>query len=170
MWVWSLGHEDPLEKEMATHSSILGWKVPWMEGPGGLQSTGSQRVGHNWVTSLCKSIFNFWLPFLDLSELFEQRCYGKLDFQSCRQHTSVLSSFFFFFWTWLFSFWELSPQQHIGLGPHTVKVCSPNHWKAREFAVFLSLQTFSHDRLESIKRSVYFFCWMCLLLPLHFAQ
>ena len=48
------------------------------------------------MTSLCKSIFNFWLPFLNLSELFEQRCYGKLDFQSCRQHTSVLSSFFFF--------------------------------------------------------------------------
>ena len=38
---------DPLEKEMATHSSILAWRIPWMEEPGGLQSTGSQRVGHN---------------------------------------------------------------------------------------------------------------------------
>ena len=42
-----LGQEDPLEKEMAPHSSILAWKIPWMEEPGGLQSTGSQRVGHD---------------------------------------------------------------------------------------------------------------------------
>ena len=49
--VWSLGQEDPLEKEMVTHSSILAWKIPWMEKPGRLQSTGSQRVGHDWATS-----------------------------------------------------------------------------------------------------------------------
>ena len=49
--VQSLGQEDPLEKEMATHSSILAWRIPWMEEPGRLQSTGSQRVGHDWVTS-----------------------------------------------------------------------------------------------------------------------
>ena len=42
-----LGREDSLEKEMATHSSILAWKIPWMEESGGLQSMGSQRVGHN---------------------------------------------------------------------------------------------------------------------------
>ena len=46
-WVQSLGWEDPLEKEMATHSSILAWKIPWTEEPGGLQSIGSQRVGHD---------------------------------------------------------------------------------------------------------------------------
>ena len=45
-WVRSLGQEDPLEKEMAIHSSTLAWKIPWMEEPGGLQSMGSQRVGH----------------------------------------------------------------------------------------------------------------------------
>ena len=44
MWVQSLGPEDPLEKEMATHSSILAWKIPWTEEPGGLQSMGLQRV------------------------------------------------------------------------------------------------------------------------------
>ena len=44
-WVQSLGREDLLEKEMATHSSILAWKIPWMEEPGRLQSMGSQRVG-----------------------------------------------------------------------------------------------------------------------------
>ena len=46
-WVRSLGQEDSLEKEMATHSSTLAWRIPWMEEPGGLQSTGSQRVGHD---------------------------------------------------------------------------------------------------------------------------
>ena len=46
-WVQSLGQEDPLEKEMATHSSILAWRIPWTEEPGGLQSTESQRVGHD---------------------------------------------------------------------------------------------------------------------------
>ena len=51
-WVRSLGWEDPLEKEMAIHSSILAWRIPWTEEPGGLQSTGSQRVGHYWATSL----------------------------------------------------------------------------------------------------------------------
>ena len=46
-WVQSLGQEDPLEKEMATHSSTLVWKIPWMEEPGKLQSMGLQRVGHD---------------------------------------------------------------------------------------------------------------------------
>ena len=45
--VQSLGWEDPLEKEMATHSSNLAWTIPWTEEPGGLQSMGSQRVGHD---------------------------------------------------------------------------------------------------------------------------
>ena len=50
MWVRSLGREDPLEKEMATYSSILAWEVPWTEEPGRLQSMGSQRVGHDLAT------------------------------------------------------------------------------------------------------------------------
>ena len=49
-WVLSLGWEDPLEKEMATHSSTLAWKIPWTEEPGRLQSMGSQRVGYDWAT------------------------------------------------------------------------------------------------------------------------
>ena len=47
----SLGGEDPLEKRMATHSSILGWRIPWTEEPGSVQSMGWQRVGHNWMTN-----------------------------------------------------------------------------------------------------------------------
>ena len=46
-WIRSLGWEDLLEKGMATHSSILAWRIPWTEEPGGLQSTLSQRIGHN---------------------------------------------------------------------------------------------------------------------------
>ena len=46
-WVRFLGQEDPLEKEMATHSSILSWRIPWMEEPGKLQSMGLQRVAHD---------------------------------------------------------------------------------------------------------------------------
>ena len=46
-WVQSLSQEDPLEKEMATHSIILAWEIPWTEEPGGPQSKGLQRVGHN---------------------------------------------------------------------------------------------------------------------------
>ena len=47
IWVQCLGREGPLEKEMATHSSILAWRIPWTEEPGGLQSTESQRVRHD---------------------------------------------------------------------------------------------------------------------------
>ena len=54
-WVRSLGWEDLLEMGMATHSSILAWRIPWTEEPGQLQSIGSQRVGHDWAT---KHIYN----------------------------------------------------------------------------------------------------------------
>ena len=63
-WVRSLGQEDPLEKEMATHSSILAWRIPWTEEPGGLQSMGSQRAGHDWATSLQMVIKKY---FCDIS-------------------------------------------------------------------------------------------------------
>ena len=46
-WVWSMGQEDSLEEGVATHSSILAWRIPRTEEPGGLQSMGSQRVGHD---------------------------------------------------------------------------------------------------------------------------
>ena len=63
MWLQSLGQEDPLEKEMATHSSILAWRIPWTEEPCGLPSMGWQRLGHDrsdlargrWGDLLCQS-------------------------------------------------------------------------------------------------------------------
>ena len=73
-WVRAMGQEVPLEKEMVTHSSILAWKIPWTEEPGRLQSMGSQRVRHDWATSLhftscpvdsqiCTPILTFHLSF-----------------------------------------------------------------------------------------------------------
>ena len=59
-WVQSLGQEDPLEKEMAIHSSILAWRIPWTEMPGRLQSTRSQRVKHNWATNIWLSLHLWW--------------------------------------------------------------------------------------------------------------
>ena len=63
--VQSLGREDPLEKEIAAHSSTLAWKIPWTEEHGRLQSMGSQGVGHDWVTSLSfmRSYFLHLFPF-----------------------------------------------------------------------------------------------------------
>ena len=75
-WVWSLGREDPLEKEMATHSSILAWRIPWMEEPGGLQSMGSQRMGHNWET-LSKNIWKRVSPGITRKKLTLWMAYFK---------------------------------------------------------------------------------------------
>ena len=60
MKVWSLGWDDSLEKEMATHSSTLAWKIPWVKEPGRLQSMGSQGVGKDWATSLSFFTFMHW--------------------------------------------------------------------------------------------------------------
>ena len=55
-WVWSLGWEDPLEEGMATHSSILAWRIPWTEEPGRLQIRGLQRVRHDWACTHANSL------------------------------------------------------------------------------------------------------------------
>ena len=71
-WVRSLGRKDSLEKEMPIHSSILAWKIPWMEEPGGLQSVGSQRVRHDWATSL--SFFLLYINLLSSENLKDLFC------------------------------------------------------------------------------------------------
>ena len=63
-WIYSLGQEDPQEKGMATHSSILAWRIPWTEKPGGLQSYGLQTGGHNWVTQHIHTLYMNTLVFL----------------------------------------------------------------------------------------------------------
>ena len=74
-WVPSLGREDPLEKAMATHSSTLAWKIPWMEEPGRLQSMGLQRVGHDWVTSLTEPLIGKVCQSLNLKLLLSPQCW-----------------------------------------------------------------------------------------------
>ena len=83
MWVRSLGWEDPLVKEMTTHSCILAWEIPWTEEPGRLQSMGSQRVGYNLATKQEKTAtwiliahlqgryHNLWQRILVTSNLFQ---------------------------------------------------------------------------------------------------
>ena len=72
MWVWSLSQENFLEKSMATHSSILAWRIPWTKEPGGLQSIRLHRVGHNWsdlahIHSEHRSYFLFYHKLLSQS-------------------------------------------------------------------------------------------------------
>ena len=60
-WVQSLGLEDPLEKGMATNYSILAWRIPWTEEPKGLESMGSRRIRHNWVTKTFTSLHTYYV-------------------------------------------------------------------------------------------------------------
>ena len=99
--VQSLGREDPLEKEMATHSSILAWRIPWREEPGRLQFLGSQRVGHDWATSLSLSLW------------FIHFYYGIVSF-ICKYHA------FYYLWTFRScNFWRYHEEwccEHMSLG------------------------------------------------------
>ena len=86
-WVWSLDREDPLEKEMSTHSSTLAWRIPWREEPGRLQSMGLQRVGHDWVTS----IFTFF-NLMFHGKIESQKECGMTWCVSCSQEPGPLGS------------------------------------------------------------------------------
>ena len=81
-WVWSLGWEDPLEEGLATHSSILAWRISWTEEPSRLQSTGSQTVGHGWAT--------FTFTFFHGAVCTEDVCNNI--FQKMRAHTHTLKA------------------------------------------------------------------------------
>ena len=84
-----LAREDPLEKEMAIHSSTLAWKIPWREGPDRLQSMGSQRVRQNWVTNTnCSGLYRWIERFLSYTSLQAFRF----------AHTTALSPSVFTFW------------------------------------------------------------------------
>ena len=83
MQVRSLGHEDPPEKEMASHCGILVWKIPWMEEPGRPQSNGSQRVEHAWATEKKKRVnivFDWAVcgSYLQKEHLKESCCFSQL--------------------------------------------------------------------------------------------
>ena len=71
--VWSLGWDDPLEEEMAVHSSILAWRIPWTKEPGGLQSMWSHRVGHDWALSISTYVY-LWLNHFIVHLKLTQHC------------------------------------------------------------------------------------------------
>ena len=77
-WAQSLGWKDPLEREMATHSSILAWRIPRTEEPGRLQTMGSQRVGHDWACITC-SFYNS----LSMSPIIQIVCMHAKSLQLC---------------------------------------------------------------------------------------
>ena len=91
MWktqVQSLGWEDPLEKGMAPHPSIIAWRIPWTEEPGGLQSMGLKRVGHSWATD------TFTLKITS-------KCFQFLSFLAFRKDNPVFASIFSLSWSLL---------------------------------------------------------------------
>ena len=99
-WVQSLGREDPLEKEMAIHSSTIAWKIPWTDEPGRIQSMGSQRVRHDWATSLslsniCSVQFSFVTQSCPtLCDPWIAACQASLSIINSRRslrHTSIKS-------------------------------------------------------------------------------
>ena len=111
MWetlVWSLGGEDPLEKEMATHYSTLAWKIAWMEKPGRLQSMGLQRVGQDWVTSLSLFRNDFW----------ENYC--KTDFNQLRNNLNNYGNSKHCWWT-------IKTKLETGLTRYTINAAHPNN-------------------------------------------
>ena len=103
MWetqVLSLGWEGLLEREMATHSSILAWKIPWMEEPGGLQSMALQRVGHDRVTSLSLSFtlwsrkeFIIWAPWTQIVGSMGDLYDSIVQFLFCSKEKAQLREF-----------------------------------------------------------------------------
>ena len=95
MRVWSLGREDPLEKEMATLSSILAWRIPWTEEPAGLQSMGWQRVGHDWVTNTHTYIHTYY--FSGCVESYEEE---ETFFKTLSHCLIFIQYFWTFFLLW----------------------------------------------------------------------
>ena len=88
--VQSLDQEAPLEKEMATHSSILAWKIPWRKEPSRLQSTGSQRVGHDWATSLYWTLLLTGRFYSHLYFVLAKNLSGKLPWDWVRKFNFII--------------------------------------------------------------------------------
>ena len=101
-WVQSLGREDPLEWEMATHSSILAWRIPWTAEPQGLQSMGLQRVRHDCFSDFCTKYHNEYI----LKCYFSLNIFGSYMYL-CRvlahSFSKLFISFFLHFWAFLMS-------------------------------------------------------------------
>ena len=117
--VWFLGWEDPLEREMATHSSRIAWRMSWTEQPGRLQSIGSQRVGHDWATFILPLVpcVPRRMPGWMTSEWMKRRPKNKMkNLQNC--------------WSWKATFRKLRSK------PHNWMIAlydTQSYWSKREF-------------------------------------
>ena len=100
-WVQSLVWEDSLEQEMATHSSILVWKIPWMEEPCRLQSIGSQRVGHNRATNIKRGSYFFIYRIIVTLKILSPRS-SSVVLMNCFTHIFLILNGFFKFPIYLF--------------------------------------------------------------------
>ena len=101
-WVRSLGWEDPLEKEKATHSGILAWRIPWTEEPGGLQSMRLQRVGHNSETKEQQSgSAGFLCAFCSLYPVFHAPHPRVKFFSVCEVYLCLLANFVHVGWVFM---------------------------------------------------------------------
>ena len=112
MWetqVWSLGWEDPLEKGMAIHSSILAWKIPWTEEPGGLQYMGLQRAGHNWMTNT----FTFLTTGYLASFLFLMETKTKVCLVLCLKFLIGINSWVFIIYLLLCYFFQVHKAENL---------------------------------------------------------
>ena len=140
MWVWSLGEKDPLEEGMATHSSILAWRIPQTEEPGRLQSIGSQRVGHEWSDLACRHAHSRFFsspPFIYYCNYFCQYQLMEVFYTLVIIHFSLLTLDLF----------PVSP---------CILLAYPNHWWLFCFSVFLKFFTFCHYKMQQYH--VLYFC------------
>ena len=101
---WALSWENPLEKGMTTHSSILAWRIPWTEEPGRLQSMRSQRVGHNWATNTSTAVGLVVPQHVGSSQTRDPTCVSCIGRQSLALSNQG-RPLCFFFKDWLFSLW-----------------------------------------------------------------
>ena len=108
--VRSLGWEDPLEKEMATHSSILAWRIPWTGEPGRLQSMGSQRVRYDWATSLHFGKILWRRKWQSTPVLLSGKSQGQRSLVSCspwsRKESDTTERLHFTYQKYNFFFWK----------------------------------------------------------------
>ena len=137
MWetqAWSLGWDDPLEKGMATHSSILAWKIPWTEDPGRLQSMRPQRVGHNWMTntSLSHMCHGYSTMFqgkytMIFNGSIEFHCMTIILFNQPINTTFCYKFQYCFQYMWKLRFWKLSIYNSTNSICHSISMHSPTN-------------------------------------------
>ena len=138
-WVWSLGQEDPLEKGMATHSSILVWQIPWTGESGRLPSMGSQRVRRDWVTHITTvHQWNVSNPrrsqWRDISPVYVEQEDPAPSFTLFKENLFIWLCWVFFVALRIFScgVWDLVPWPGIESSPPALGAWSLSHWTARE--------------------------------------